>query len=137
MTITAAMTALVYAVVEAPQVGWADRPHRSACSRSSAVLVAAFAAIESRSAAPLLPLGILRSRALVGGNLVLLALGMMAFGMPFVLTQYAQEVLGWSPIQFGFGFVVMPILVAVGSGARPGDRQPRAASARWLPSAWR
>jgi predicted MFS family arabinose efflux permease len=39
----------------------------------------------------------------------------MAFGMPFVLTQYAQDVLGWSPVQFGLAFVVGPIMVAVGS----------------------
>jgi MFS family permease len=58
---------------------------------------------------------VLRSRTLVGGNVVLLALGMLAFGMPFVLTQYAQEVLGFTPLGFGASFAVMPIGVTVGS----------------------
>jgi EmrB/QacA subfamily drug resistance transporter len=113
-TITLALATLVYAVVEAPQVGWATGRTLGLLA-AAAGLVAAFAAIESRSAAPLLPLGVLRSRGLVGGNLVLLCLGMMALGMPFILTQYAQDVLGWTPVQFGVAFVVMPLLVGVGS----------------------
>ena len=41
-------------------------------------------------------LALFRSRALVGGNLVLLALGTSAFGVPFILTQYAHLLLGRS-----------------------------------------
>jgi len=58
---------------------------------------------------------VFRSRALVGGNLVLFALGTMGFGVPFILTQYAQEVLGWSPIQFGLASVVMPVTAVGGT----------------------
>ena len=95
VTITAALVALVYAVVEAPLAGWGD-PQTLGLLALSAVLIAVFAAIESRSAAPLAPLGVFRSRSLVGGNLVLFTLGTTGFGVPFILTQYAQEVLGWS-----------------------------------------
>jgi EmrB/QacA subfamily drug resistance transporter len=115
-TITAALVALVYAVVEAPKVGWADGQTLGLLA-FAAVLVAVFVRIESRSAAPLAPLRVFRSRALVGGNLTLFALGMMAFGMPFILTQYGQEVLHWSPVQFGLAFAVMPVGVAVASAA--------------------
>src|SRR5918992_297769 len=69
----------------------------------------------TRSAAPLAPLRVFRSRALVGGNLVLFALGMLAFGMPFILTQYAQGVLHYSPLEFGLASVVMPVTAAIGS----------------------
>ena len=48
-----------------------------------------------------------RSRALVGGNLVPFALGMLAFGMPFILTQYAQHVLHYSALEFGLASVVI------------------------------
>jgi MFS family permease len=58
---------------------------------------------------------VFRSRSLVGGNLVLFALGTMGFGVPFILTQYAQEVLGWSPIQFGLASVVMPVTAVIGT----------------------
>jgi EmrB/QacA subfamily drug resistance transporter len=113
-TITAALVLLVYAVVEAPEAGWADGQTLGLLGLSAA-LIALFGVIESRSAAPLAPLRIFRSRALVGGNLVLVALGMVAFGMPFILTQYAQQVLGYSPVEFGLGSVVMPVAAAVGS----------------------
>jgi EmrB/QacA subfamily drug resistance transporter len=114
VTITAALLALVYAVVEAPHAGWGSGRTLGLLA-ASAALIAAFAAIEHRSAAPLVPLRVLRSRTLVGGNLVMLTLGMAAYGMPFILTLYAQEVLGYSPVQFGFAFVVMPVMAAVGS----------------------
>jgi predicted MFS family arabinose efflux permease len=113
-TITAALVALVYAVVKAPETGWADGQTLGLLALA-AVLTVAFVAIESRSAAPLAPLGVFRSRSLVGGNLVLFTLGTMAFGVPFILTQYAQEVLGWSPIQFGLASVVMPLTAVVGT----------------------
>ena len=58
-----------------------------------------------------------RSRSLVGGNLVLFALGTTGFGVPFILTQYAQEVLGWTPIQFGLASVVMPLTAVIGTAA--------------------
>ena len=116
LTITAALVALVYAVVEAPEAGWAGGQTLGLLALSAG-LIAVFAVIEARSAAPLAPLQMFRSRALVGGNLVLLALGMLAFGMPFILTQYAQQVLGWSPVEFGVGSVVMPVTAAIGSFA--------------------
>jgi MFS family permease len=74
-----------------------------------------FVGIEARAAAPLAPLRLFRSRALVGGNLMLFALGMLAFGMPFILTQYAQGVLGYSALEFGLASVVMPVTAAIGS----------------------
>jgi EmrB/QacA subfamily drug resistance transporter len=114
VTITAALVALVYAVVEAPGVGWTEGQTLGLLALS-AVLTAVFVAIESRSAAPLAPLGVFRSRALVGGNLVLFALGTMAFGVPFILTQYAQEVLDWSAIHFGLASLVMPVSAVIGT----------------------
>jgi EmrB/QacA subfamily drug resistance transporter len=114
LTITAALVALVYAVVEAPTTGWGDGQTLGLFAISAA-LIALFAWIESRSPAPLAPPRVFRSRALVGGNLVLFALGMLAFGMPFILTQYAQAVLHYSPLEFGVASVVMPVTAALGS----------------------
>jgi len=113
-TITAALVALVYAVVEAPGAGWGDSQTLGLLALA-AVLTVVFVGIESRSVAPLAPLGVFRSRSLVGGNVVLFALGTTGFGVPFILTQYAQEVLGWSPIQFGLASVVMPVTAVIGT----------------------
>jgi EmrB/QacA subfamily drug resistance transporter len=113
-TITAALVALVYAVVEAPEAGWADDQTLGLLALA-AVLTVVFVGIESRSVAPLAPLSVFRSRSLVGGNVVLFALGTFGFGVPFVLTQYGQEVLGWSPVQFGLASIVFPVTATVGT----------------------
>src|SRR5262249_60002641 len=76
---------------------------------------AAFVLIESRHRAPLVPLRILRSRTLVGANLVMLVFGTLAFGVPFILTLYAQQVLGYSALKFGVGSVVLAVGAAVGA----------------------
>ena len=114
VTITGALVLLVYAVVEAPDVGWGD-VQTILLFVGSAVLVAAFALIESRHRAPLVPLRLFRSRTLVGANLVMLIFGTVAFGMPFILTLYAQQVLGYSALEFGLGTAVFAAMAAVGS----------------------
>jgi EmrB/QacA subfamily drug resistance transporter len=113
-TVTAALVLLVYAVVEAPDVGWGD-PQTIGLLVVSASLVAAFALVESRSASPLVPLRIFRSRILVGGNLVLATLGMVAWGMSLTVSLYAQRVLGYSAVEFGLGTAVMTVGAIVGS----------------------
>jgi len=114
VTITGALGLLVYAVVEAPNYGWGSA-RTLLFFAGSAVLLAAFAAIESRHPAPLVPLRILRSRTVVGANAVMLLFATVAFGMPFILTLYAQEVLGYSAVKFGLTSVVFPAMAAVGS----------------------
>jgi EmrB/QacA subfamily drug resistance transporter len=119
LTITGALVLLVYAVVEAPDVGWGDL-QSILMFAGTAVLLAAFALIESRHRAPLVPLRTLRSRTLVGANLVMLLVGAVAVGMPFVLTLYGQLVLGYSAVEFGVGSVVLAVGAAVGAIAAQG-----------------
>jgi predicted MFS family arabinose efflux permease len=114
LTITGALVLLVYALVEAPNIGWGD-VRTILLFAGSAVLLAAFALIESRHRAPLVPLRFLRSRTLVGANLVMLLSGTIAVGMPFVLTLYAQRVLGYSALKFGVSSVVLALAVTVGA----------------------
>jgi EmrB/QacA subfamily drug resistance transporter len=114
LTITGALVVLVYAVVEAPETGWTSA-RTLLLFAGSAALFAAFALIESRHPAPLVPLRTLRSRTLVGANAVMLLFATVAFGMPFILTLYAQQVLGYSAIKFGLTSVVFPAMAAVGS----------------------
>jgi EmrB/QacA subfamily drug resistance transporter len=114
LTITGALVLLVYALVEAPDVGWGDG-QTVGLGAGSAVLLAAFALIESRHPEPLVPLRFLRSRTIVGANLVMLLFGTLAFGMPFVLTLYAQQVLDFSAVEFGVGTAVLAVAAAVSS----------------------
>jgi EmrB/QacA subfamily drug resistance transporter len=114
LTITGALVLLVYAVVEAPDVGWGSL-RTILLFAGSAVLLAAFVLIEWRHRAPLVPLRFFRSRTLVGANLVMLTFGTVVFGTPFILTLYAQQVLGYSAIEFGLGTAVFTVMAAVGS----------------------
>jgi EmrB/QacA subfamily drug resistance transporter len=111
---TGALVLLVYAVVEAPEIGWGD-VQTILLVAGSALLLAAFALIESRHRAPLVPLRFFRSRTLVGANAVMLIIGTLAVGMPFVLTLYAQQVLGYSAVKFGVSSVVLALAVTVGA----------------------
>jgi len=114
LTITGALVLLVYALVEAPETGWAD-VRTILLFASSTLLLAAFALIESRSRAPLVPLRFFRARTLVGANAVMLLVGALAFAVPYLLTLYAQQVLGYSAVKFGVGSVVLAAGVAVGA----------------------
>jgi MFS family permease len=69
VTITGALVLLVYALVEAPDAGWAAA-QTILLFAGAAALLAAFVAMESRHSAPLVPLRLLRSRTLVAANLV-------------------------------------------------------------------
>ena len=114
LTITGALVLLVYAAIKAPQVGWGD-VRTIVPLVGSAVLLAAFVLIESRHRAPLVPLRILRSRTLVGANAVMILIGTVAIGVPFVLTLYAQQVLGYSALKFGVSSVVLAVGATVGA----------------------
>jgi len=70
--------------------------------------------------APLVPLAVLRSRALTGANLVMVCLGAVTFSMWFLLTLHLQEVLGWSALETGLAFV--PMSVTIVASTRLGTR---------------
>ncbi len=138
LTITGALVLLVYAVVEAPGAGRGD-VRTILLLAGSAVLVAAFALIESRHPAPLVPLRIFRSRTLAGADALTILIGAVAVGMPFALTLYAQQVLGYSALKFGISSVVLAVgatagaiagQAAVGSRLPPGRRDRPGAHGR-------
>jgi EmrB/QacA subfamily drug resistance transporter len=114
LTVTAALVLLVYALVDAPEAGWNDI-QTVALLVGSAVLMPLFALIETRTAAPLLPLPFLRSRIRAGANAVMLLFSTVAFGMPFLLTLYSQQVLGYSPVEFGLTSIVFPLAATAGA----------------------
>jgi hypothetical protein len=135
LTITGALVLLVYAVVEAPGADRGD-VRTILPLAGPAVLVAACTLIESRHPAPLVPLRIFRSRTLAGADALTVLLGTVAAGMPFVLTLYAQQVLGYSALKFG----ISPVVLALGSRPTRSPTRPRSsrpASDRPPRPAWR
>jgi EmrB/QacA subfamily drug resistance transporter len=106
LTSTAGMTALVYGFIRAAANGWSDRL-TVASFTAAAVLLAAFVVTESRSQQPIVPLRLFADRSRAASYLARLLLVAGMFGMFFFLTQFVQEILGFSPLQAGFAFIPM------------------------------
>jgi hypothetical protein len=106
---------LVYAISQAPAVGWTAF-RTLAMLVASAVLLAAFVVIESRAQAPLLPLRLFRLRTLVGSNTVGFLLGVSFYGYIFIGTLYMQQVLGYSALKTGLAWLAVGLTGVVLAG---------------------
>ena len=104
VTATGGLALLVYAISKAPNVGWGSA-RTILLLIASAVILAAFAVIELRGRAPLMPFGIFRNRSLSAANVVGFLMGMVIFANFFLLTLYVQQVLGWSALKTGVTFL--------------------------------
>src|SRR5689334_470088 len=111
-TVTSGVMLLVYAMTRATQDGWGSFATASLLG-ASAVLLAAFLVIEMRSPAPLLPMRIFRNRMLSAANATAAMIGAIAFSEFFLLTLYMQQVLGYSAIETGVGFVAVTFTIIV------------------------
>jgi len=114
VAVTAGMLLLVYAVVSAPEAGWASARTLMAFGGAVALLVA-FVAIERRSHDPLVRLGIFRLRTLTRANLGLMILFGSYVSFQFLITQYLQIRAGWSALGTGLAFLPAGVLVAIAS----------------------
>ena len=115
VTITAGLSILVYALVDATDAGWGSAQTIGLLSLS-ALLHAAFVAIELRSRAPLVPFRIFRLRTLTGANVVGLLVGASLFSMFFFISLYMQQVLGFSAIKSGFSYLPLALTIIVSAG---------------------
>src|SRR4029077_12714450 len=117
--VTAGLSVLAYALLDASSAGWGS-PKIVSLLSVAALLLAAFVWIESRSSAPLIPFRIFRSRTLTGANTVGVMLGASLFSMFFFISLYMQQVLGYSPIHAGLSYLplAMTIIVAAGLGGQ-------------------
>jgi EmrB/QacA subfamily drug resistance transporter len=112
VTVTASLMLLVFGLTQANRVGWGSA-QTIGVFVGSAVLMAIFLVNETRSQSPLVPLGIFRRRTLTGANLIGFGLGTMIFGMFFLLSLYMQQVLGYSALKTGFGYLAVALTVVV------------------------
>ena len=114
LSVSAAMALLVYGLVRTPSSGWTSTATISAFA-AAAVLLVLFVVIERTSRSPLIPLGFLRNRGRAGGYAIMLLLGATMLSLIYFLTQFLQEVLGYSPILAGAAYLPIPVSVAVTS----------------------
>ena len=110
VSITAGLSVLVYALVDATDAGWGST-QTIALLAVAAVLIAAFVAIERRSDAPLVPFSIFRLRTLTGANVVGVLTGASLFSMFFFISLYMQQVLDYSAIKAGLSYLPLALTI--------------------------
>jgi EmrB/QacA subfamily drug resistance transporter len=125
LLVTAGMAALVYAPTVGTSDGWGSVEF-VACVLVSVVLLVAFVHVEQRSRQPIVPLSIFRHHSLAIGDALMGLVGAVMAGEVIVLSLYAQQVLGYSPLMAGLvavpqgvggllrGFVAAPLLRRAG-----------------------
>jgi EmrB/QacA subfamily drug resistance transporter len=108
VTVTGALVMLVYAISQAPTVGW-TAVRTLALLAASAALLAGFLVLETRAEAPLLPLRLFRLKTLAGSNAVGFLLGASFFAFIFIGTLYMQQVLGYSALKTGVAWLATSV----------------------------
>ena len=109
---TAGVTALVLAIVEGPQWGWAA-PATLACFAAAAVLLTLFTLLELHTDGPLLDVRVFRIPRFTGGALSISVAFFCLFGFIFLITQYFQFVKGYSTLSAGVHTLPFAVVAAV------------------------
>ena len=115
IAVTAGLSLLVYAVVQAVNDGWGSTATILRLA-GAVVLLVVFLVIEGRQRDPLMPFSIFRLRTLRGANVVGLLIGMSLFSMFFFISLYLQEVLRYSPIKTGLSYLPLSVGIILAAG---------------------
>jgi len=113
--VTGGLMALVYGLVQVNEQGLSTS-WKTAYFVIAVALLAAFAVVQRRSSAPLVPYRLFKSRSVLGADIGALLIGAGIFGIFFFLTLWMQVLNGYSPIKAGFAFLPMTLLIGVGAG---------------------
>jgi EmrB/QacA subfamily drug resistance transporter len=107
--LTAGLSLLILALLEGG-VGWAWGSATSiGLFAASAVLLAVFAAVERRAAAPVLPPWVFSRRVLVAANLAAVAIGAVLIGQSTYVPLFGQGVVGVGAVLAGFAMAAMSV----------------------------
>lgn len=112
----AAISTLVYAIVQAPERGWTSSPSLVNFAVGSAVAIL-FVGWELRRTDPMLDMSLFRNRSFSAGSVALALLFFAMAGAVFLQAQYLQFVLEYTPLAAGFALVPAAIGMLLGTGA--------------------
>ncbi|ANP48850.1 EmrB/QacA subfamily drug resistance transporter [Streptomyces griseochromogenes] len=118
LLVSGGLFGIVYGLVRGPVDGWTGSLVLTGLIAGAALLVG-FVLHGVRSENPMLPMRLFRSRAFSGINAASLLMFLGMFGSIFLLSQYMQGVLGYSPTEAGLMMLPwtgMPMLVAPVAG---------------------
>ncbi|MHC5906473.1 MFS transporter [Streptomyces sp. S6] len=116
--VTAGLATLAYGISRLESAGWTT-PSALLPLAAGVVLIAVFLAVEARAKSPLLPLGLLRLPQVASANVAMFITGSTSFCMWFFMTLYAQNVLGYAPLEAGLALMPSSLAVIVGSKLSP------------------
>jgi EmrB/QacA subfamily drug resistance transporter len=112
----AAIGSLVYAIIQAPERGWASTASVTNFAAGTVIAIV-FVAWEIRRDDPMLDIGLFRSRGFSAGSIALAMLFFAMAGTVFLQAQYLQFILHYTPLAAGFALVPAAIGMLLGSGA--------------------
>ncbi|WP_210586788.1 MFS transporter [Streptomyces sp. GESEQ-35] len=118
LLVTAGLASLAYGISQTEASGWTAAATLVPLLAGFALL-GLFLLVERRTAAPLMPLGLLRVRSVAAANVAMFLSGSAMFGMWFFMTLYAQNVRGYSPLDAGLALVPSSLAVVLGSKIAP------------------
>ncbi|MFD3525370.1 MFS transporter [Streptomyces sp. NPDC058653] len=116
--VTGGLAVLAYGIVQTEQSGWGAAVTLVPLV-GGLLLLAAFLGVEARTKEPLMPLRLFRVRAVSGANAGMLVTGSASFAMWFFMTVYAQNVLGYTPLEAGLALIPSSLSVVLGSKLAP------------------
>jgi EmrB/QacA subfamily drug resistance transporter len=115
VTGTLGLLGVVYGLSRAGTEGWSDT-YTIASLAVGAVLLVVFGIVESRVAHPLLPFRIFMSRTRASSFVAMFLAPAAMFAMFYFLSQYIQNVMGYSPLKAGVAFLPFTVGIVVGAG---------------------
>ena len=104
--VTSGLVLLVLGITQGYGWGWGSA-RTIGVFAASAVLLAAFALWEQRQRDPLVPFSIFRLQTLTAANIAGFIMGTALFSMFLMLTLYMQQVLGFSAMKTGIGYLAV------------------------------
>jgi EmrB/QacA subfamily drug resistance transporter len=110
--LTGGLMLFVYTILEVEQQGWGS-VQTLAMGGVALALLAAFLIRQARTANPLMPLRMFRSRNVTGANIVQAMLVVGMFGMFFLGALYMQRILGYDPLEVGLAY--LPATLVMGT----------------------
>ncbi|MGV9451039.1 MFS transporter [Streptomyces sp. NPDC003635] len=116
--VTAGLATLAYGISQTEAEGWTASATLVPLVAGLA-MIGLFLAVEARTAAPLMPLGLIARRSVSSANVSMFLCGSAMFCMWFFMTLYLQNVLGYSPLEAGLALVPSSLGVVVGSKLAP------------------
>ncbi|MDW5592730.1 MFS transporter [Conexibacter stalactiti] len=104
------LSALVWGVIEGPQRGWTDGLVLGGFA-GGALLLSAFVSWELRREQPMLDPRLFALRGFAAGSLSIFVQFFALFGFMFVVMQYLQFVLGYTPLEAGFALAPVAVVM--------------------------